>query len=232
MQFQMFALCGALVVVSTSSAGLVDMVGELTGVNAIAAVPGQPDYPDTISLRIYAVLASGGDTLDTIYGTSDHPILVSASSMFYQNVFGGPTSADIDTDQFSVFPDLAYDSWITIGASSMVDNALSIAGTSFSAFEGGSPLYAPAGVWSVPEGAPQGQPVFEEGRWRVLVGQFSLFGTLETSLQMQWNMSGNEADGGRWNAGGAWTFNGVPAPGALSLIALGLIAGRCRRRTT
>jgi hypothetical protein len=134
MQIQMFALCGALAVVPTSNAGLVDMVGELTGINAIAAVPGQPDYPDTITLRIYAVLTSGGDTLDTIYGTSDHPILVSASSMFYQNVFGGPTSADIDTDQFSVFPDLAYDSWITIGASSMVDNALSIAGTSFSAF--------------------------------------------------------------------------------------------------
>ena len=230
MHFQMFALCGAMAVVSTSRAGLVDMVGELTGVNAIAAVPGQPDYPDTITLRIYAVLASGGDTLDTIHGTSDHPILVAASSMFYQNVFGGPTSVDIDADQFSVFPDLAYDSWITIGASSMVDNALSATGTSFTAFEGGSPLYAPAGVWSVPDGSAQGQPVLEDGRWRVLVGQFSLFGTLNASLQLQWNMSGNEANGGRWNAGGAWTFNGVPAPGAMAVLGLGCLVGRRRRR--
>ena len=117
------------------------------------------------------------------------------------------------------------------GVSSFVDTLLADAtGTSFTAFEGGSPLYAPAGVWSVPDGSAQGQPVLEDGRWRVLVGQFSLFGTLNASLQLQWNMSGNEANGGRWNAGGAWTFNGVPAPGAMAVLGLGCLVGRRRRR--
>ncbi|MCH2136282.1 MAG: hypothetical protein MK101_06825 [Phycisphaerales bacterium] len=229
MRFTTCAFVAALSVSSLAQGGLVTLAGDLIGVNAIETIPGQPGQPDSWSMRIYAVLENPDDTLQSVYGTGDVPIFISTSAMFYQNTFGGPTSLDIDPGEYEALPDLAYDSWITIGADSMFDNDLDVSGTSFVAFNAGNPLYAPAGTWSVTDGAAQASPMLMDGQWRVLLGQFSIIGQLTSTLTVQLNLSGNDADGGSWTQGGSWTFNGVPGPGALPLAAVVLCSRRRRR---
>jgi len=225
-------LTSTMLFATGASAGLVDLVSDIVGVNAIQTVPGQPDQPESWSMRLYAVLDSGTDTLEQMYGTAAHPILISTSAQFYQNTFGGPTSLDIDPADFVALPDLQWDSWITLGADSMFDNDLQVSGTSFAAFNTGSALYAPAGVWSVPSGSAQSSPSFINGQWRVLIGQFSFIGSLDSTLHVQLNLSGTDA-GGDWSAGGNWTFGSVPAPGALPLAFLACVGmGRRRARPT
>ncbi len=224
------ALLGTLTLATSAWAELVDVVADITAVNGISIVPGQGSDPDTWTMRLYAVMASGDDTLDTMYGTGDTPLFFHAQSQFYQNTFGGPTSLDIDPDQFGALPDLAFDSWVTIGADDMYDNQLQFEGMSFVAFNSGGPLYAPSGSLSVPAGAAQGSPVFINGQWRVLLGQFSIIGTPDVALTAQFNVSGMNADGTTWSDGGSWTFNAVPAPGAAALLLLASVRTTRRRR--
>jgi hypothetical protein len=105
-----------------------------------------------------------------------------------------------------------------------------VSGTSFAAFNNGSPLYAPGGSWSAPTGSGQASPMFVDGQWRVLLRQFSIIGPLTNSLYVQMNLSGADS-GGAWSAGGSWTFNSAPAPGALGLLCIaGLGNARGTRR--
>lgn len=223
------ALVAALSLTTLANGGLVDLVSEVFGINAIQTIPGQPGEPDSWSMRLWAVVDGPDDTVNRVYGTPANPMLISASTQFYQNTFGGPTSLDIDPADYAALPDMAYDSWVTIGADSMHDNLLQVTGVSFGAFNTGSPLYSPAGEWTVSTGAPQASPMLMDGQWRVLLGQFSIIGPPTSTLSVQLNLSGSEAGGGDWAAGGSWTFNAVPGPGGLALMMTVLAAGRRRR---
>jgi len=80
---------------------------------AVDLVPGQTTY------RIYQNLANADDFLSSVYGNNDDPMMLSTTTGFYNSSVWRHNAAAIKpcTD-FGFFPDLAADSWVTIGIDS------------------------------------------------------------------------------------------------------------------
>jgi len=227
-------MVGALAAVthpSTAHAEFLGLSADLIGFNLVQAVPGQPDYPDTWTCRIYADF-NAGDHLTSVYGDSSNPMLFAADSQFYQNTFGGPTSQDINASQYDALPDLRYDSWLTIGADSMTDNTLGDVGISWSAFNTGSPLYVNNGALFITPDDDQGIAQLDgSGHHRVLVAQLTIFGNMSTKVWGQVNLLWGDASTGELVSSFVeFSFANIPAPGAVSLMGLVALFGGRRQR--
>jgi hypothetical protein len=68
--------------------------------------------------RVYVTTPNETDFLSAIAGDEDNPSYLRTSTSFYQNDLGGATADLINPLFFGAFPDLAYDSWLTIGIES------------------------------------------------------------------------------------------------------------------
>ena len=120
--------------------------------NGIASLDG------TWTARIYAELGEGS-RLDAVFGTADNPLLMATTSGLYQNALGGNTSADINPAIVSAFPEVGYDSFVTIGmtdngANGPFPNAMNSIGMNFNqdAFDTAD------GSWFVTPDDAQGDP--------------------------------------------------------------------------
>ena len=210
-------------VLATSAAlgGFQGIEADLVATNGPVTVPGHDDPPETWTARVFAVVQEG-DSLLEVYGNAQHDMYIAAQSQFYQNAFGGPTSLDIDQADYASLPDLAYDSWVTIGADNMNNNALVVDNVTFSAFNQGSALFVNDGGWSVSDASGQGAAVQgPNGQWRVLIAQLTLFGPPSTPIIGQVNLSGSIEGGGSWiEEGVAFELNFVPSPSAIAVLGL------------
>ena len=65
--------------------------------------------------RVYVTTPNEDDFVSAITGDENNPSFLRTSTSFYQNEFGGLTADQSNPFLFSVFPELAYDSWVTIG---------------------------------------------------------------------------------------------------------------------
>ena len=172
--------------------------------------------------RMYITGLADGDRIDAVYGNADNALSIAGN--FYENSFGGDTSMSINPALIAVFPSLANDSWVTIGATDMFGgNALNDIGMNFDAGN----YNTTNGSWFVTPDDAQGESV--DGR--VLLGQFSVIdgsGVLtEDMAAMSVNLQGKDASGNTWTLIGG---NALPAPGALALLGLAGIASRRRRK--
>jgi len=70
----------------------------------------------SVTYRIYADLAEGFN-LQTIFGYPNHELIIETTTTFYNHPLGSGTGDNID-GEFLEISDLAFDSWITIGAAS------------------------------------------------------------------------------------------------------------------
>ena len=77
------------------------------------------------TFRVYAVFENEGDILDAVYGEASALLSITSTKPFYQHPKGGALSTDIQRYDLSVNPELAYDSWVTIGSEDNYMNALS-----------------------------------------------------------------------------------------------------------
>ena len=176
-------------------------------------------YGNTI--QVFVELEAG-DQLNAVYGDGDNALLIEAvGGSFYQNAFGGATSTLINPALFPVFPSLAYDSWVTIGLSDQVGNAMLNIGIDWANFEAGGSFSTDNGSWFA---TPDDAQVYEIGG-RVLIGQFTL---IDGELSGQVNLQGKNADGSNWTVLAEQI--GIPAPGAIALLGLAGIASRRRRK--
>ena len=171
--------------------------------------------------RIYVNLEDGG-RVDAVFGNASDTLTIGVDGgSFVQSPYGGNTSQDINPAFFGVFASIEFESFVTIGQLTNVDNALNNIGIDWSAFEAGGDLVTDNGSWFVTPDDPQGA---ESGN-RVLIGQFTV--TSGASVIGQVSLQGKDADGVTWQANGvSW----VPAPGALALLGVAGFAGRRRRR--
>ena len=69
----------------------------------------------TTTYRVYVTTPNEDDFVSAITGDENNPSFLRTSTSFYQNEFGGLTADQSNPFLFSVFPELAYDSWVTIG---------------------------------------------------------------------------------------------------------------------
>ena len=80
------------------------------GVNGIAELAGQTTY------RFYLQLNDPDDFVSAIYGGDQAPLELSLDAPMFNSVFAtGPTAGGIIPLVESYFPEVAYDSWVTIG---------------------------------------------------------------------------------------------------------------------
>ena len=202
---------GSLILAGTASA-------DFQGISVDTIESGLPGVG--ITYQIY-VDVEAGDQVNAVYGESAAALSIDSDSGFYQNAFGGNTPPN--PALIALFPSLAYDSFVTIGRLTDVDNNMLDIGIDWTAFAGGGAITTDNGSWFA---TPDDAQVYEVGG-RVLIGQFSVadgdhvFGTI--------NLQGKNADLTNWNAIGV-SFDTIPAPGALALLGLAGISARRRRK--
>ena len=129
------AAAGTLMVSATAAAELQGIVFELVGTNMVdPSIAGGDNY----TVDVWAHL-DDGNRLDAVAGNSTITKLINTSGTFYQQPFGGATSANNNDALWVSFPELEYDSFVTINCLSSqcggANNAMQAVGIDFSDFE-------------------------------------------------------------------------------------------------
>ena len=174
---------------------------ELVGENTTA--------DDFDTYRVYANFMDPAAQLVAVYGLQDTALSITTTGTFYQDPLGGPLATASNPLLFPTFPDLAYDSWVTIGAP---DNSGSVdfIGVDFVPFEAGGNLIVDdnvGGTWYI---LPDLEPTaFPDADGRVLVGQFTTDGIVDLTINLQYR----SADGSNKQAVGQSLTFPVVTPG-------------------
>jgi hypothetical protein len=154
---------------------------ELVGENTTA--PGFDTY------RVYANLSDPNAQIVAVYGLQDTALTINTTGSFYQDVLGGPLATSVNTLLFPSFPDLEFDSWVTIGADNST-GSVDFIGVDFIPFEAGGNLVidnAVGGTWYI---LPDLEPTaFPDSEGRVLLGQFTTDGVVDMTLNLQYRAS-------------------------------------------
>ncbi len=95
-----------------------------------------------------------GWRIDAVAGNSNQQKTISSSTSFYQDEYGGPTSASINPAFYDLAPNLRYDSRVTIGCMDnsgdpFPENALGDIGINWDNFEAGGDLSVDNGTWFI-----------------------------------------------------------------------------------
>ena len=164
------------------------------------------DAQETWTVDVYAVLADGC-RLDAVAGDTSTTKMVSTTSSFYQNQFGGNTSASINPALFDAFPDLRYDSFVTIGRLDSSDNNLSDIGIDFGPFQNGGAIDASDGSWFItPDDAQGATAAFSNQSCEqddgVLIARLTVR-SLSASVFVEALFQGKDASGATWQSSGS-----------------------------
>ena len=155
------------------------------------------DLEGMTTWRMYLHLLDEDDYLSACTGSDSHPFILESTSnpAWYQHPSASETFATgINTAFFTAFPDLEYDSWLTIGVedSSIEMDILSLADPTydaFAAFEAGENVYSNTPVgngWAtLYPGLGAENPGFAGEDLRLLIGQITTAGTLSGSIYVQ-----------------------------------------------
>ncbi len=160
--------------------------------HAADIISGQTTY------RMYINMANTDDFLSSIYGGDNAPLMISTSdNSFYNSEFGGVTASNVNPAFLAFFPELAGDSWVTIGIEQQESgDEVAIATLEDPAqpfvdcFAFGSDLdgqnvvidSSVGGAWYVLNGAPNGTP---DENMRVLFLQMTTAGEICGTLNAQ-----------------------------------------------
>jgi len=180
----------------------------------------------TWTARIFATFSAETDELDAVFGDSTDSLLITSTAGFYQNAFGGPTSANINPAFYETFPSLMLDSWVTIGLEDQVGNNMLNIGIDWTGFNAGGDISTDNGSWFATPVDPQ---VLAGSDLRVMIGQFTMYG-MESSVSGVLNLQGKVGDFETFQARGQEFEYFIPAPGALVLLGIAGIASRRRRK--
>ena len=65
--------------------------------------------------RVYANFDNSTDVIQALFAEAPYAMSITSTAGFYQNSLGGFTPGGIQPSLYPSFPNLAYDSWITLG---------------------------------------------------------------------------------------------------------------------
>jgi len=160
--------------------------------------------------RYYVKCLNPADFVSSVSGDVNNPTMVTTTTDFYQDELGGVTPNAISPFLFGTFPDLQYDSWVTIGLSSAPNSAIGEANV--------STVEGSANPWSSNFdpgfGTPGGDIVINDvvgGSWfalngdnngiaashpdqQVLIAQLTTSGDVEGNFYVQIFENGNGSD--------------------------------------
>ena len=208
-------------------------VGSLIATTAMAdytglSQDGMMDNDDgTWTTRIYANFSEESDQLNAVFGDAVGSLFIDSTAGFYQNAFGGATSASINPALYDAFPSLRMDSWVSIGLEDNVGNNMLDIGINWDDFENnGGAISTDNGTWFA---TPDDDQVNAGADLRVLVGQFTMYG-LDSHVYGVLNIQGKQGDFETFQVYGEAFDYEFPAPGALALLGIAGIASRRRRK--
>lgn len=220
----LLALCLLPSLVSAQTYGLeVEVVSDDIG--PLVGALGTTDLTGYTCFRAYITMENEDDFLSSISGDALNSTFITTTADFYHATLGAATPNGINSLLFAVYPDLEFDSWVTIGLDGVPDAVAGEANISTvqSGINPWTTTFDPGG------GLPGGNIAIDDaigGAWyalngdangiagadlRVLVGQFTTTGDLSLALYTQIfvNGVGTEqyvVDGGLptfiWPAGG------------------------------
>lgn len=84
---------------------------------------GAVDLTGYNTYRVYVKFASDQDFLTAVYGDADFPTRIRGGNNFFQSALGGLNNTSYNPALFGGFPDLEYDSFVTIGMAAPADAA-------------------------------------------------------------------------------------------------------------
>lgn len=82
---------------------------EVVAIHTEGALAGMSTY------RLYATLPGPADIVTTVFGDAEHPTSLQTTTAFYQSPLGGQFPCANNPILFASFPELEWDSWLTIG---------------------------------------------------------------------------------------------------------------------
>jgi len=147
---------------------------EVDEINNDGIVPGK-------TYRVYVVMENEGDRIVAVFGQTDKdktsPLSIETTTVFYQHEKGGALSSEIQRKDVYDYPELAFDSWVTIGAEDNYKNFVAI-----------PPNYKPLLDKFESEGASIN---FSDGAWYIMPDQLQAkAGESKRILIMQLTTSG------------------------------------------
>jgi hypothetical protein len=182
-----------------ASAALGAFEGMDYNIVGIDLVDGKPTYTIDVFLAMGA-----GERLDAVFGEAPDLKTLTTTGTFYQNTFGGPTSKEVNPNLYPTFPDLEFDSRVTIGCldasgDPWSSNALSDTGIDWLDWEAGGDLSVGDGAWYVTPDDEQGQALAFtnaacEDRMGVLIARLTVTGH-DSIINFAANFQGKDADG-------------------------------------
>ena len=178
---------GLIVETATEDVGLL--------VGALGAV----DLTGYSTYQVFVETVNSTDFLSSVSGDAINPTYVTSTTNFYHAALGAGVPNGINSLLFPVYPDLAYDSWVTIGLSGVPNAGIGEANVStvqssanpwFTNFDPGGGL--PGGDISIDDGiggawfALNGDANGVAGDdLKILVGQFTTTGELGGQMYVQ-----------------------------------------------
>jgi hypothetical protein len=159
--------------------------------------------------KVYAEMPSADYSLHAVFGNEEHPISIHSTAEFYQHPYGGNTSRDVSESVMSVAPELAYDSYLTIGRTGAANNDLWEVNIDFDPFNSSGSLSIPDGAWFL---VPTSEQTKAGEANLILLMQFTTTGDVEGVLNLQgWTGDGEDKEtwqliGAEFNASTAEVF--------------------------
>ncbi len=214
-----------LILSGTSEAGFVGI-----------KVVGKENPFNFLVCNVYAIFdRPGEDRVEAIAGTMDNPLRIEVIGGSFYNTPNVGTDQAPSTFLITLFPELAFDTFVTIGVKSVgtagqpKDNLTITPG--FPVGIGGSVFTTDAAGWGVTPLEAQGDPFDQAasfpGNGQILIGQFT--GTpgstaIQGTFLFQYTSNGNQFQQS------IVSFFHVPTPGALALLGTAGVLGARRRR--
>ncbi len=136
-----------------------------------------------ITYRCYVTFTNPEDVMGSVYavpgGAGSPPFSVTTDCDFYQNPNAGLLAQDNNPAFWPIFPDMEWDSWLTIGKENSFTpgantTALSIPAGAFAPFEAGNSFTITDGIFFIPNNNEIN--TIAGADLRVLVGQFTTCG--------------------------------------------------------
>ena len=184
----------------------VEVVSDNIGV--LIGALGVTDLTGFSCTRLYVEMNNADDFMSSVSGDATNPSYVNTTTSFYHATLGAGTPNGINSLLFPVYPDLAYDSWVTIGLEG-VPNVMAGEAAISTVQPTTNPWltnFDPGG------GLPGGNIAIDDmvgGAWyalngdangvagddlRVLIGQFTTTGEISGQLYCQVFINGNGQD--------------------------------------
>lgn len=165
--------------------------------------------PETaVCYRIYAKVSSPMASVVGFYGNGSHPMVLAAPGGFWNAGAGGGVASEIPCELGKLPPEVAYDSWLTIGLDCADGNGVQVVDFDFEAFDAGAGMADDNAVVFVLPGLAQ-SVAGADGR--VLLAQLTT--TQPVAISGSFNLVGRNSSGTP-GAAGSWVAvaQQIPAP--------------------